>query len=373
MADQHEDVGAMLMNGMKILAENDADSVSSLQDYSPLILFFPKLNLQVLLPLFLADVAVVLGSPCVKSLMNLDPEQVRMEAAEIEGDAFGEEDAEEDCMEEQQGEAFLQLEVDPVEFPVAYDFARGLLELETPSMVKWCHAENIDLDSMPLSASEVFYRVCSSQPADMDFVRYFLDNELDPNHISKHGTTVFNGIILKKWSDLLDLFIEYKVEYVCDRLGRTPLHCCAKSRNIAMAEILLEQGQADPDIRDWRKCTPLHLAARLGDVEMAELLCEYEANPDAEDMSGMTPVHYAAAYGKVKILDILYEFGADLWAMDSQCMTGMNIAVLRKKKPAIKWFAAHGVTNDNMTGESDSRRKGKSERRKDIRKMMNGQ
>ena len=106
---------------------------------------------------------------------------------------------------------------------------------------------------------------------------------------------------------------------------------------------------------------------------MAELLCEYDANPDAEDVSGMTPVHYAAAYGKVKILDILYDFGADLWAMDSQCMTGMNIAVLRKKKPAIKWFAAHGVTNDNMTGESDSRRKGKSERRKDIKKMMNGQ
>ena len=82
--------------------------------------------------------------------------------------------------------------------------------------------------------------------------------------------------------------------------GFMPIHQAAILGFIEVVRVLLE---ANPDTvnaiayglcdRSWRRTTPLHSAAKSGNVELCELLLENGANPLAKQPDGCLPWHWA--------------------------------------------------------------------------------
>eukprot|EP01062_Namystynia_karyoxenos_P073704 TRINITY_DN7051_c0_g1_i1.p1 TRINITY_DN7051_c0_g1~~TRINITY_DN7051_c0_g1_i1.p1 ORF type:complete len:453 (+),score=170.70 TRINITY_DN7051_c0_g1_i1:69-1361(+) len=82
--------------------------------------------------------------------------------------------------------------------------------------------------------------------------------------------------------------------------GATPLLLCAAGRNrpadrLATAELLLSQGNADPDAHDADGMTALCLAVRSGQRELAALLLRYGAHPEERGAGGVVAADLAAA------------------------------------------------------------------------------
>jgi len=74
--------------------------------------------------------------------------------------------------------------------------------------------------------------------------------------------------------------------------GETPLHLCAKAKDLARKDLylncinrLVELG-ANIECRDSSELTPLHKAAKEGDLNVVKCLVKNKADPTAEDMFG---------------------------------------------------------------------------------------
>lgn len=79
-----------------------------------------------------------------------------------------------------------------------------------------------------------------------------------------------------------------------DRDGATALHYAAADRRVAIANMLLERGDADVHARDHRGRTALHVAVAVAKLprgpEMICLLLNAGADPMSRDATGETPI-----------------------------------------------------------------------------------
>lgn len=93
--------------------------------------------------------------------------------------------------------------------------------------------------------------------------------------------------------------------------GETPLHLAARSNQIDVMKILIDNG-ATVDACAHENQTPLHIAARLGNAEIVTLLLEKGANADAQTRDQYTALHIAAREGKEDVAAVLLDRGATL-------------------------------------------------------------
>ncbi|GMF20546.1 unnamed protein product [Phytophthora lilii] len=110
-----------------------------------------------------------------------------------------------------------------------------------------------------------------------------------------------------------------------------PLHMAVSKVRLAMAKLLLEEGQADVDATDHQDNTPLLLLAAMtsSDVDeyvsdseeeedeavqlkMAKLLLEHGADVNAANTATATPLHHAMRRYDVDLMDVLLAHGADV-------------------------------------------------------------
>jgi len=73
--------------------------------------------------------------------------------------------------------------------------------------------------------------------------------------------------------------------------GFAALHLASLNGHYLVSKALIEQGQAEIDIRNNRKQTPLLLAVSQGYCGLAELLVFKGANVSLEDEDGDSPLH----------------------------------------------------------------------------------
>ena len=91
-----------------------------------------------------------------------------------------------------------------------------------------------------------------------------------------------------------------------DFSGRGPLAWAARNGHEGVVEILLGQGEINPDKPDNRGRTPLLLAAVNGHEGVVKILLGREkVNPDKRDMLGLTPLSWAARNGHSGVVKIL--------------------------------------------------------------------
>ncbi|RDW57292.1 hypothetical protein BP5796_12742 [Coleophoma crateriformis] len=95
---------------------------------------------------------------------------------------------------------------------------------------------------------------------------------------------------------------------VRDHNGRTPLSWAVARGNEAIVKLLLETGQTDPDIRDTDGRTPLSWAAERGNEAIVKILLETgQVDPDIRDTDGCTPLLWAIEGGNKAVIKLLLE------------------------------------------------------------------
>jgi ankyrin repeat protein len=86
--------------------------------------------------------------------------------------------------------------------------------------------------------------------------------------------------------------------------------------DVELLAFLVEEFNADMEVRDDTGQMLLHKAASYGQVECLWLVVEkYHANLEAIDHHGATPLHLAAFKGQANAARALVELGADMKAM----------------------------------------------------------
>jgi ankyrin repeat protein len=334
--------------------EDDVPSLRSQLDTAwPLLVKFAKFPSRVHFPILLLDLALARNSAqCLIHLFNERTKPAREVACPEEEDfadpaAFPLEEE-----EEEEASAEPISEIDAVDETVQ----SVLAELTIPdSVLGWLR--ETPFGEQALTGFDAFYIAANHERPDL-MVR-FIEHGCDATQISRYGTTVYNGLILKHNIPLIELFIALEVPVSAAANGHWPLHSAVKRHDGELIEVLLDGTDSDVDCTDRYGNTPLHFAARFGLPGICSLLTDYGADVDRRNRMGFTPLHFAALYGHLGVVQALADAGADLGALDAQDRTPLNLAALKKRKPCMRWFEEMGYTNDNMVKMPVPKKRGK--------------
>jgi ankyrin repeat protein len=97
-----------------------------------------------------------------------------------------------------------------------------------------------------------------------------------------------------------------------DKFGRTLLHYAALENKTQYAQSLIEQGQANLNIKDLEGNTPLHIAVQCNNYAMVDFLCKKGAHLDIKNKKQLTPFHISILKKHLNILELLGYYGADI-------------------------------------------------------------
>eukprot|EP00762_Andalucia_godoyi_P005794 ANDGO_07019.mRNA.1 Ankyrin repeat len=153
-------------------------------------------------------------------------------------------------------------------------------------------------------------------------VQVLLSRNSDPRVKDSKGFSALhyccrsNALTTRDCLNLVFPLVKNQTELV-DNDGRTPLHVCGLSGNIACAQLLLES-HAQLDVKDDHGRTPLFYAVLTNQVAMVKfLLLEQKANPNSRDLQGQTPIFWSTKLGFKEITEMLLERNASVnWKDD---------------------------------------------------------
>lgn len=107
---------------------------------------------------------------------------------------------------------------------------------------------------------------------------------------------------------------------------QVPIHYAAQHNHLQAAEVLLNEGAADPNLATDARNTALHLAAEQGHEHMTALLLRNKADVTATTLSYWTALHWAACRGQRKVVELLLQAGAPVDAATELVETPLHLA-----------------------------------------------
>lgn len=120
-----------------------------------------------------------------------------------------------------------------------------------------------------------------------------------------------------------------------DRLGRTPLHWAAHRGNVAIVQLLLNNGAKSGITDKGIGAKPLHLAAMKGRDAAVELLLQHQ--PEDLDIktikSDMAPLHLATREGHIGTVRLLLKRGANIHVAGADGLRAIHCAAMRRQEP----------------------------------------
>ncbi len=126
-------------------------------------------------------------------------------------------------------------------------------------------------------------------------------------------------------------------------IERTPLHFAAKTGNLEIIEILLDNG-ADVNIRSFEGTTPVYNAVKHGHNEAIKLLYRHGANLDlAAEGIGSTPLHSASYVGNLEAVKELVGLGAKVDPVNNAGLTPLFRAVENRNFKIAKYLINEGA------------------------------
>ena len=156
----------------------------------------------------------------------------------------------------------------------------------------------------PMRTAELYdqlravFETSPSQCPDLEVVRQLLSQGADPNN-------------------------ELARNQFCQQV---PLHYAAQHNHTQAAEVLLNEGRADPNLLTDAHNTALHLAAEQGHEIMTALLLRNKADPMLTTVSHWTALHWSACRGRRKVVELLLQAGAPVDAVTELVETPLHLA-----------------------------------------------
>lgn len=123
--------------------------------------------------------------------------------------------------------------------------------------------------------------------------------------------TIANDIISRRMPEFEAYLREGNSLDDIDEYGFTPLIECAITRQVKIAEQLIQR-KVDVNKPDVTGRTPLHWAVDNNDLELARLLLNNGADPNAYTRNGLSVLVYPVLRGQDNLKHLLYQHGAKL-------------------------------------------------------------
>ncbi|KAK4645115.1 hypothetical protein QC761_0059700 [Podospora bellae-mahoneyi] len=108
--------------------------------------------------------------------------------------------------------------------------------------------------------------------------------------------------------------------------GQTALLLAVERGHLALATALMDKYEARLELKDETKQRPLLLACKVGDIAMVEALLARGTRVDKRNMKGRTALTHAAIGGYERIVGLLLYHGADPNAFDNAGETPYSFA-----------------------------------------------
>jgi len=136
-----------------------------------------------------------------------------------------------------------------------------------------------------------------------------------------------------------------------DKRGLTPLHFPVMNAHVNAARSLLETGYASPSAPDFDGRSCLHMAAFNEDLAMMEVLLENGANPNQADVDGTTPLMEASSGGNINVVMLLLKHGAFVDVKDNEGEEAIFYAVRESKMDVVQALVKFGTDIANCKNE----------------------
>lgn len=130
-------------------------------------------------------------------------------------------------------------------------------------------------------------------------------------HLASHNGSLDVARLLVAAAAIVD---QYDVD------GRTPLHVAALNGHSSLVKLLLDKGEADPNVLDLCDKTPLHFACIGGHSEVCERLMEKRAYAQVKVESNLQPLHFAALSGHAGITQLLLAESKPEFPVEIDCL-----------------------------------------------------
>jgi ankyrin repeat protein len=149
----------------------------------------------------------------------------------------------------------------------------------------------------------------------------------------------------RRLEEVQNEFKRYRLQYILDRIGFTPLHVAVERGDRDVVRRLL-RGNPDVNAADCTGTTPLHLAADGGDIDLVQELLAAGAALDPKDRNGETPVQHAICWVQLDVAELLIRRGCAIPDVATATVAGRAdlIERLAKKEPKSLKAGTHDLT-----------------------------
>ncbi|KAK4063062.1 hypothetical protein Trihar35433_8857 [Trichoderma harzianum] len=175
--------------------------------------------------------------------------------------------------------------------------------------------------------------------SDYGVVEQLLAHGADVNIQDNDGCTALHIAAKSDYGVVEQLLAHGADVNIQDNDGCTALHIAAGS-SYGVVEQLFAHG-ADVNIRGNKASTTLHIMAKSGDMRLAAVLLEQGAHIDAKNEQGETALMIASRHGFQEIVDLLIAQGAKY---SEQSI--LSCAIISRLWPTVERLKAKGITID---------------------------
>ncbi|PAV16107.1 26s proteasome non-atpase regulatory subunit 10 [Pyrrhoderma noxium] len=126
------------------------------------------------------------------------------------------------------------------------------------------------------------------------------------------------------------------------------IHNAARNNQLSLVRALVEENEAQINVKDADGRAPLHCAAAsdIDTIDVITYLLEHKADVNATDPSGWAPLHCAASAGRENIVKELLGAGANVNAKTSQGMTPLHYAASKQHIDIGRLLIERGADNN---------------------------
>ncbi|KAM4066056.1 ankyrin repeats (3 copies) domain-containing protein [Hirsutella rhossiliensis] len=182
--------------------------------------------------------------------------------------------------------------------------------------------------------------------------QYPLFAALANNHRDAVKTLLQQETTLPQTDDV-SMQLDYGRAFAASK-GQTPLHWAFEKGHVALAHLLIAQGELNLDSGGCKKRTPLSWAAEIGHIAGVKLLLGTGlVNVNSRDNSGRTPLSWAIENGHVAIVKLLLDTGqVDIDSRDNSGQTPLSVAATNGHESIIRLLLGTGLVDADVDIDS---------------------